>query len=346
MTCSAAVVAAEVASLGEDDVILQIRKPRNKIDKSIDDLNILSDTVGKGYLNWCVESILIGMIRKQHFGDTGHDSSATIFGAAALGRVTQEVADETLKLLDKYGVNHIDVAASYGDAELRIGPWMEKRRDDFFLATKTEMRKHSDAIKELNMSLKRLRVKNVDLIQLHSLTHPEEWEDAMGVDGALKALKEAKEQGLTRFIGVTGHGLFAPAMHMKSLKKYDFDSVLLPWNYILYKDERYRSEFAALLKICKDKGVAVQTIKSITRGSWGDKPHTAETWYEPLEDQKDINLAVSWILGQDYIFLNTTGDVRVLPKVLKAANLNKEKPGDADMDELVKKAKMSRLFVG
>ncbi len=289
---------------------------------------------------------VIEMIRKQPFGSTGHNSSATIFGAAALSRVTQEVADKTLNLLDKYSLNHIDVAASYGDAELRIGPWMEKRRGDFFLATKTGMRNYADAKTEFHKSLKRLRVKGVDLIQLHNLTHPDEWETAMGVDGALKALKEAKEQGLIRFIGVTGHGLFAPSMHIKSLKKYDFDSVLLPWNYILYKDERYRREFDSLLKTCRDKGVAVQTIKSLTRGPWGEKQHTAETWYEPFEEQGDINLAVSWILGQGTIFLNTSGDVRLLPKILEAASLNAPKPTDAEMEDLSKRTHMSRLFVG
>jgi aryl-alcohol dehydrogenase-like predicted oxidoreductase len=285
------------------------------------------------------------MIRRQPFGRTGHESSATIFGAAALGQVTQTVADETLRLLDRYGVNHIDVAASYGDAELRIGPWMEKRRKDFFLATKTGMRTYAEAKEEFNKSLNRLKVKGVDLIQLHNLTHPEEWETAMGGDGALKALIEAKEQGLTGFIGVTGHGLFAPAMHMRSLKMYDFDSVLLPWNYVLHRDERYRREFNTLLGMCRDRGVAVQTIKSITRGPWGEKRHTAETWYEPFETQEDIGLAVSWILGQGTIFLNTASDVRLLPKVLEAANMNSPKPSDEEMEELSKRTHMSRLFV-
>lgn len=288
---------------------------------------------------------MIVMIRRQPFGRTGHESSATIFGAAALGQVTQTVADETLRLLDRYGVNHIDVAASYGDAELRIGPWMEKRRKDFFLATKTGMRTYAEAKEEFSKSLDRLKVKGVDLIQLHNLTHPEEWETAMGGDGALKALTEAREQGLTRFIGVTGHGLFAPAMHMRSLKRHDFDSVLLPWNYVLHRDERYRREFNALLGMCGDRGVAVQTIKSITRGPWGEKRHTAETWYEPFEAQGDIGLAVSWILGQGTIFLNTASDVRLLPKVFEAANINAPKPSDEEMEELSKRTHMSRLFV-
>jgi aryl-alcohol dehydrogenase-like predicted oxidoreductase len=285
------------------------------------------------------------MIRRQPFGSTGHESSSTIFGAAALGDVSQAVADETLKLLDKYGVNHIDVAASYGDAELRIGPWME-RRGDFFLATKTGMRGYAEAKAEFGKSLKRLRVKNVDLIQLHNLTHPDEWEEAIGGGGALEALVEAKDSGLTRFVGVTGHGLFAPAMHMRSLKRYEFDSVLLPWNYILYRDERYRREFNELVKECKDRGVAVQTIKSLTRGPWGEKKHTAETWYEPFEDQGDVDLVVSWVLGQGTIFLNTAGDVRILPKVLEAASRGKPKPSDGEMDALAERTRMTRLFVG
>ncbi len=285
------------------------------------------------------------MIRKQQFGRTGHDSSATLFGAAALGDVSQEVADLTLGLLKKYGVNHIDTAASYGDSELRIGPWMEKHRGDFFLATKTGMRTYVEAKKELEKSLKRLRVKNVDLIQLHNLTHPDDWDTAMSEDGALKALREAKEQGLTRFIGVTGHGLHAPAMHIRSLKRYEFDSVLLPWNYMLYKDERYRREFESLLKTCKDRGIAFQTIKSLTKGPWAEKTHTADTWYEPFEEQEDINLVVSWILGQGYIFLNTAGDVNILPKVLEAANRNDLKPTDEEMEKLAERRHMSRLFV-
>lgn len=273
-------------------------------------------------------------------------SSATIFGAAALGDVTQKVADETLQVLDRYGVNHIDVAASYGDAELRIGPWMENRRGDFFLATKTGMRTYAEAKAEFNKSIQHLRVKSVDLVQLHNLTHPDEWETAAGEGGALKALIEAKEQGLTRFIGVTGHGLFAPAMHIRSLKRYDFDSVLVPWNFILYRDERYREDFNALLKECKDRGVAVQTIKSMTRGPWGEKKHTAKTWYEPFEEQGDIELAVSWILGQGTIFLNTMGDVRFLPKILEAASKNIAKPSDEEMDGLAERTSMTRLFVG
>ena len=285
------------------------------------------------------------MIHKQPFGKTGQKSSATIFGAAALGNVTQSEADDTLKTLQKYGVNHIDTAASYGESECRIGPWMEKHRQDFFLATKTGMRAYKDAKAEFQNSLTRLQVKQVDLIQLHNLTHPDDWDLAMSHEGAIQAVIEARDSGQTSLIGVTGHGLLAPSMHMRSLKRFDFDSVLLPLNYILFKDSRYRREFEELLKTCKDKGVAIQTIKSITKGPWSDKTHTTNTWYEPLIDQQDIDLAVHWILGTGYVFLNTASDIHILPNVLDAASRYVDKPTDEMMEKLVSSRKMTRLFV-
>ena len=272
-------------------------------------------------------------------------STATIFGGAALGQVTQEEADHVRDLLLKYGVNHIDTAASYGDSELRIGPWMERHRNDFFLATKTGKRTYREARDEIRTSLGRLQVDHVDLLQLHNLTHPDDWDVAMAEGGALEAAMEAKDQGLTRFIGVTGHGLLTAAMHVRSLERYEFDSVLLPWNYVLFKSERYRQEFEKLLEICKDRGVAVQTIKSITKGPWAEKDRTRNTWYEPLEEQEDIDKAVSWILGKGYIFLNTCSDIHLLPRVLDAASRFEGKPSDAEMDRMVEERRMSRLFV-
>lgn len=285
------------------------------------------------------------MISKQFFGSTGHKSSATLFGAAALGNVSQNTADDVLKLLLEHGVNHIDTAASYGDSELRIGPWMEKHRDKFFLATKTGERTYSGAKKEFNNSLKRLQVSSVDLLQLHNLVHPDDWDKAMGDEGVLKAAIEARDQGIVKYIGVTGHGLLAPAMHKRSLERFEFDSVLTPWNYPLYKNARYRKEFEELVKMCVDRGVAVQTIKSVTRGPWAEKPRTRRTWYEPLEAQEDIDLAVSWIIGRDGIFLNTAGDVDILPRVLDAASRHRERPIDSEMDSLVEARKMTSLFV-
>jgi aryl-alcohol dehydrogenase-like predicted oxidoreductase len=285
------------------------------------------------------------MIGKQPFGRTGHTSTRIIFGAAALSKVAQEDADRTLEVILKYGINHIDTAASYGDSELRIGPWMGRHRKDFFLATKTGERTYQKAKDQIHSSLERLRVDKVDLIQLHNLVDPAEWETAMGPDGALKAAVEAREQGLTRFIGVTGHGVTVAAMHKKALERFDFDSVLLPYNYMMMQNPQYSADFEALLAICQKKNVAVQTIKSITRGPWGDKPKTRSTWYEPFEDQADIDRAVHWVLSRKGIFLNTVGDINVLPKVLDAADRFKKGPSQKEMKAKAAELEMAPLFV-
>lgn len=286
------------------------------------------------------------MIRKQMFGRMGHESTVTLFGAAALGRVTQAEADRTLDVLLEYGINHIDTAASYGDAELRIGPWMPKHRKDFFLATKTGERTYAKAKEEIHRSLERMQVDQVDLIQLHALVHPDEWDVAMGPGGALEAAIEAKQQGLVRFIGVTGHGLTIAAMHRRSLQHYDFDSVLLPYNYVLMQNEKYAADFEALMKLCSERNVAVQTIKSITRGPWATTERNASTWYQPLEQQADIDKAVHWVLGRPGVFLNTVGDIHLLPKVLDAASRFTERPGDAEMQQVMEAERMTPLFAG
>jgi aryl-alcohol dehydrogenase-like predicted oxidoreductase len=285
------------------------------------------------------------MIAKQPFGRTGHISTRTIFGSAALWALSQSKADRTLGVLKYYGVNHIDTAASYGDAELRIGPWMAQHRAEFFLATKTDKRSYQEAWEQIRLSLERLQVDYVDLLQLHNLVDPDEWEVAMGPDGALKAVIEARDQGLTRFIGVTGHGVTAPAMHLRSLERFDFDSVLLPLNYVMMQNEQYTADFETLLAVCSERNVAVQTIKSIARGEWGKKTHTRTVWYEPLEDQVAIDRAVQWVLGWSGVFLNTAGDVNLLPKVLDAATRFKEAPSDEEMQELVRRYEIEPLFV-
>jgi aryl-alcohol dehydrogenase-like predicted oxidoreductase len=259
------------------------------------------------------------MIEKLTFGRTGHASTRTLFGAAALGGVTQDEAERTLDVLLKYGVNHIDTAASYGESELRIGPWMARHRKDFFLATKTGERTYQKAKDEFHRSLERLRVDQVDLIQLHYLVDPQEWEVALGPGGALEALIEARQQGLVRFIGVTGHDLTVPQMHLRSLQRFDFDSVLLPYNYLLSQNAQYMADFEALAALCKQRNVAMQTIKSLARQPWGDRPHTAATWYEPFHEQPQIDTAVNFVLSRPGIFLNTSGDIHVLPKILDAA---------------------------
>ncbi len=284
------------------------------------------------------------MIEKRPFGNTGHMSTVTLFGAAALGSVSQADADRTLDTLLEYGINHIDTAASYGDAELRIGPWMPKHRKDFFLATKTGERTYEKAKEEIHRSLERMQTDYVDLLQLHNLGHPDEWDTAMGPGGALEAAKEAKEQGLVKNIGVTGHGLYIAAMHLRSLKAFDFASVLLPYNYVMQQNERYMKDFEAVIKTCEEKKIAVQTIKSLMRGPWATTERSHSVWYQPLTDQADIDRAIHWVIGRPNIFLNTAGDITLLPKILDAASRYSERPTDEAMTEMLKDRHMSSLF--
>lgn len=254
------------------------------------------------------------------FGQLGHESTRTLFGAVAVAHVTQAQADRTLDLLLDYGINHIDVAADYGDAELRIAPWLKRYPDRFFLATKTAKRKAEAAREELHRSLDRMGVDHVDLWQLHNLADPIEAEIALSSGGAIEAAVEAREQGLVRGIGVTGHGLQIAAAHRRSLERFDFDSVLLPYNYGVMQNEYYAANFNALLDTCRERNVAVQTIKSIAYQPWMGREWTRATWYEPLEDQADIDAAVWWVLDNPQVFLNTVGDIGLMPKVLDAAN--------------------------
>jgi aryl-alcohol dehydrogenase-like predicted oxidoreductase len=283
-------------------------------------------------------------IERRPFGRTGHLSSATLFGAAALSRCSQADADRALEHLLEHGVNHIDTAAAYGDAELRIGPWMARHRRDFFLATKTRSRSAREARDDIHRSLERLRVDHVDLIQLHSLAHPDDWEQAMGPEGALEAAVEARAQGLARFIGVTGHGWSIPAMHRRSLARFDFDSVLLPYNAFMAQNDRYRTEFESLLRLCRERRVAVQVIKTIARGPWATTDRTRTTWYQPLEDDADIARAVHWALAMPDVFINTVGDLGLLPSVLDAARRFAGRPPDEAMAAMVGTARITSLF--
>jgi len=284
------------------------------------------------------------MIERRPFGRTGHQSTVTLFGAAALARASQDEADRALEVLLRHGVNHIDTAARYGDSELRIGPWMARHRKDFFLATKTGSRRAREAREDVHRSLERLRVDSVDLIQMHSLVHPDDWDEAMGPGGALEALVEAKAQGLVRAIGVTGHGWTIAAMHRRSLARFEFDSVLLPYNFFMMQNERYREAFEQVTAICRERNVAVQTIKGIARGPWAAAERTHATWYQPLERQEDIDRAVHWVLGRPGIFLNTAGDLGLLPKVLDAASRFTRRPSDEEITALHDGTRMSSLF--
>jgi aryl-alcohol dehydrogenase-like predicted oxidoreductase len=284
------------------------------------------------------------VITKQPFGSTGHESTRTIFGAAALASLSQAEADPALEILLEHGVNHIDTAASYGDSELRLAPWLARHRDRFFLATKTGQRDYAGAREEIRRSLDRLGVDQVDLIQLHNLVDVIDWEFALREDGALEAAVEARDEGLVRFIGVTGHGLTVARMHRRSLERFAFDSVLLPYSYVQMRDPVYAADFEALVATCAERGVAVQTIKSISLAPWNGREQTTSTWYEPLQEQADIELAVHWVLGRPEFFLNTASDVDLLPKVLEAASRFTERPPDEAMDELAARRRLVPLF--
>jgi aryl-alcohol dehydrogenase-like predicted oxidoreductase len=284
-------------------------------------------------------------IEQRPFGRTGHESSAVIFGGAALGKVDQGTADRVLDLLLEHGVNHIDTAPGYGESELRIGPWMDRHRDSFFLATKTRQRDYSAARTDIHRSLERLHTDRVDLLQLHGLIHPDEWDRALSAGGALEAALEARQEGLVRFIGITGHGWTAAAMHRRALARFDFDSVLMPWNWVASRHPTYVSDFEATATLCAQRGIAVQTIKAVARGPWAaDATQDRATWYQPLENEDDIRLAVRWVLGRPGIFLNAVGDVGLLPAVLRSAAEPGETPDEAAMAALGERSGLSSIF--
>jgi len=284
------------------------------------------------------------IIEKQPFGSSGHVSTRAIFGSFCLSQADQDAADQVLATLLEYGINHIDTAPSYGDAELRVGPWMKHYREQFFLATKTDQLTYQDAREQFQRSLDRLQVDRVDLLQLHNITDVVRREIAMRSGGALDFLVEARDKGLARYIGITGHGILAPKMHLQSLARFDFDTVLLPCNYLLMQNPNYRADFDRLLSYCRQHEIAVQTIKSTARGLWGDKPRSHNTWYEPLSDEGAITTAVQWVMGVSGIFLITTGDIQVLPKFLAAAADFQKSPSDEAMEAMVAKQGMQPLF--
>ena len=285
------------------------------------------------------------MIAKQLFGRAGHQSTRTIFGAASLSNVSQSEADQTVEVLLRYGVNHIDVAASYGEAELRIAPWLRSQPGRFFLATKTAGRTYDEAKQDIHHSLERMGVPSVDLIQLHNLADPIEWDIALSPKGALDACIEAREEGLVRFIGITGHGNQIAATHLRSLERFDFDAVMLPYSFIMMRDPHYAAVFERLVAVCGERNVVVQTIKSIARRPWWGREHTRTTWYEPFQEQEDIDAAVHWVLSRPGIFLATPGDIHLLPKVLDAASRFVAAPSNQSLQEQSTRLEVTPLFV-
>lgn len=281
------------------------------------------------------------------FGSTGHLSTRVIFGAAALGAMSQERADATMSLVRELGINHIDTAASYGRSEDLLAPFLAEHRHQVFLATKTGARTGDGARAELERSLQRMGTDHVDLIQLHNLVEPDEWETAHGRGGAVEAMLQARDEGLVRFIGVTGHGTRIAGMHLRSLERFPFDSVLLPYNHLMLCSEHYRSDVTELLEVCAARGIAVQTIKSVARRRWPadlDEPHFA--WYQPLPAGPALERAVAFVLSHPQLFLNTSSDARLLRPIVEAASRPLTPPTTAELDADVAELDMAALFDG
>ncbi len=285
------------------------------------------------------------MIEKKLFGRTGHLSTRVIFGAYALSEATQRDADRVLELLLEYGVNHIDTANMYGDSEKLVGSWMKKYRDHFFIATKTRKRRYKGTWADLQQSLKLLQIDQTDLWQIHGLTGTIGWQEVMQPGGTLETFIKARDKGLVRFIGITGHGIKAPEMHLRSLENFPFDSVLVPYNFALMQKPRYAMNFETLASLCHHYDIALQTIKAIARRPWGDHPRTYHTFfYEPLDSQEAIDLAVHWVLGNPQAFLITAGDIQLLPKILDAASRFQSCPSEEEMKTLVQTFDIQPIF--
>jgi len=254
----------------------------------------------------------------RRFGRTNHMSTVAIFGAAAFWEISQKDADKVMEQVIAAGINHIDVAPSYGQAELRIGPWMPRERNRFFLGCKTQERTKDGAWDELRASLKLLQTESFDLYQFHAVTSMEELDKITMSGGALEAVIQAKKDGLTKYIGITGHGADAPEIYLEALRRFDFDSVLFPINYVQMANPTYRKHTEDLIAECNIKDVGTMVIKSITKGPWEDKKHTATTWYEPFEEAGEIQKAINFVLSYPITGICTAGDTRILPLVIEA----------------------------
>jgi aryl-alcohol dehydrogenase-like predicted oxidoreductase len=261
----------------------------------------------------------------RRLGRLGSENSVLIFGGAALAEATEEDSDMAIGQALDAGVDHFDTAADYGDSELQYGRWMPEIRDRIFLSTKTGLREKDAAKRQIHDSLERLRVDNVDLLQLHSVGDIEDLDRATGPGGSLEAAIVAKEEGLVGAIGITGHGNGAPSTHLEALRRYPFETVLTPWNYILSTDEGYRADYEALVEEVRRQDAGLMIIKTISRRNWpegdptGDQRYT--TWYEPFDRQEYIDAAVSWVLSHDEVTgLAMVGDVTLVPMMLDAEN--------------------------
>lgn len=284
-------------------------------------------------------------MQTRRFGRTGHLSTLAIFGGAAFWEISQADADQVLEQVSAAGVNHFDVAPSYGQAEERIGPWMPRMRKNIFLGCKTMERTKAGAWDEMQRSLKLLQTETFDLYQFHAVNTFEELDAITMKGGALEAVLEAQRAGLTKFIGITGHGAQAPAIYLEALRRFDFDSILFPLNFVQMGQPEYRQNAEALIAECQKKDVGTMVIKTITKAPWGERPHTATTWYEPFSEMDEIQRAVNFALSYPVTGLCTAGDTKVLPMVLKACE-NFTPLAAADCEKMiVSGAAYSPLFV-
>ena len=271
----------------------------------------------------------------RRFGRTGHMSTVAVFGAAAFWQISQEDADKVMELIIEAGINHIDVAPSYGQAEVRIGPWMPRERGRFFLGCKTMERTKEGAWKEMQESLKRLQTETFDLYQCHAVTTMQELDAITMNGGALEAFVEARREGLFKLIGITGHGAKAPEIYLEALRRFDFDTVMFPLNFVQMANPEFRTNAEELMAACKAKDVGTLVIKSVTKGPWGDKQHTATTWYEPFDKSHEIQRAVNFALSHEVTGLCTAGDTRVLPLMINACQ-NFTRLSKDEMEEMIK----------
>jgi len=270
-------------------------------------------------------------MEKRRFGRTNHMSSLAVFGGFALAYVDQPTADRVIQQVLDAGLNHIDIAPSYGEAEQRLSPWMPRIRDAFFLGCKTMQRTKQAAIDGLNQSLERLQVNSFDLYQMHAVTTMEELNRCTQTGGSLEGIIEMREKGLTRFIGITGHGMQTPTIFIEALRRFDFDSVLFPIFPALFADEDYRKQALALLDLCEEKDVGVMTIKAIAKEPWGDREPHYHTWYVPFDDQETIQTNINFSLSHKLTHICTVGDYRILGKVLTACEHFEPMDADAQM---------------
>lgn len=272
------------------------------------------------------------------FGRTGHMSTIAIFGAAAFWQISQADADKVVEQVIEAGINHIDVAPSYGEAEERVGPWMPRERKRFFLGCKTLERTKKGAWNEMQQSLRRLQTESFDLYQCHAITSMDELDSVTMKGGALEAFEQARREGLTRYIGITGHGVDTPKIYLEALRRFDFDTMLFPLNFVQMANPEYRKYTEELVATCKTKDVGTMIIKTITKAPWGERPHTANTWYEPFDRQDEIQNAVNFALSYDVTGLCTAGDTRILPMVLKACE-NFTRLSPSQLEEMIESGK-------